>query len=71
MESIFNLNNQNSNLDNKIVAGLDRISQVFKTLLWGKSKTYNLSLLKINYLFLLSIIAKKKQLLVIYHKNLI
>ena len=50
MESIFNLNNQNSNLDNKIVAGLDRISQVFKTLLWGKSKTYNLSPIQIQLL---------------------
>jgi hypothetical protein len=38
MESIFNLDNQNSNLDSKIVAGLDRISQVFKTLLWKNQR---------------------------------
>lgn len=48
--SVFNLYNQNSNLDNKIVAGLDRISQVFKTLLWEKSKTYNLSPIQIQLL---------------------
>lgn len=54
MESIFNLNSQNSNLDNKIVAGLDRISQVFKTLLWEKSKTYNLSPIQIQLLIFIA-----------------
>jgi DNA-binding MarR family transcriptional regulator len=52
--SVFNLNNQNSNLDNKIVAGLDRISQVFKTLLWEKSKTYNLSPIQIQLLIFIA-----------------
>ncbi|WP_220761567.1 MarR family winged helix-turn-helix transcriptional regulator [Flavobacterium sp. UMI-01] len=48
--SVFNLNEQNSNLDNKIVAGLERISQVFKTLLWEKSKAFNLSPIQIQLL---------------------
>ena len=60
MESIFNLNNQNSNLDNKIVAGLDRISQVFKTLLWGKSKTYNLSPIQIQLLIFIEYHSEEK-----------
>ena len=60
MESIFNLNNQNSNLDNKIVAGLDRISQVFKTLLLGKSKTYNLSPIQIQLLIFIEYHSEEK-----------
>lgn len=36
--SVFNLDKQNSNLDNKIVAGLERLSQVFRILLWKKQK---------------------------------
>lgn len=60
MESIFNLNNQNSNLDSKIVAGLDRISQVFKTLLWEKSKTYNLSPIQIQLLIFIAYHSSEK-----------
>lgn len=41
--SVFNLENQNTNLDNKIVAGLERLSQVFRILLWNKAKVYSLS----------------------------
>jgi DNA-binding MarR family transcriptional regulator len=60
MESIYNLNSQNSNLDNKIVAGLDRISQVFKTLLWEKSKTYNLSPIQIQLLIFIEYHSQEK-----------
>ena len=60
MESIFNLDNQNSNLDSKIVAGLDRISQVFKTLLWEKSKTYNLSPIQIQLLIFIEYHSEEK-----------
>jgi DNA-binding MarR family transcriptional regulator len=60
MESIFNLNSQNSNLDNKIVAGLDRISQVFKTLLWEKSKIYNLSPIQIQLLIFIEYHSEEK-----------
>lgn len=41
--SVFNLNHQNTNLDSKIVAGLERLSQVFKVLLWEKAKLHGLS----------------------------
>lgn len=54
MESVYNLKNQNSNLDYKIVAGLDRISQVFKTLLLDKSKLYNLSPIQIQVLIFIA-----------------
>lgn len=45
--SVFNLDKQNSNLDNKIVAGLERLSQVFRILLWEKAKEYSLSPIQI------------------------
>ncbi|HTN09138.1 MarR family winged helix-turn-helix transcriptional regulator [Agriterribacter sp.] len=48
--SVFNLDNQNKNLDNKIVAGLERLSQVFRILLWEKAKEHSLSPLQIQLL---------------------
>jgi DNA-binding MarR family transcriptional regulator len=48
--SVFNLKQQNSNIDNKIVAGLERLSQVFKVLLWEKAKQHGLSPIQIQLL---------------------
>ncbi|MDV6170258.1 MarR family winged helix-turn-helix transcriptional regulator [Flavobacterium sp. DG1-102-2] len=48
--SIFNLNIQNENTGNKIVAGLERLSHVFKTLLWEKAKEFGLSPIQIQIL---------------------
>ncbi len=48
--SVFNLDNQNANLDNKIVAGLERLSQVFRILLWEKAKEHSLSPIQIQLL---------------------
>jgi DNA-binding MarR family transcriptional regulator len=48
--SVFNLSNQNSSLDNKIVAGLERLSQVFRILLWEKAKQHSLSPIQIQLL---------------------
>lgn len=48
--SIFNLLTQNHNLDSKITAGLERLSQVFKTLLWDKAKEQGLSPIQIQIL---------------------
>ena len=48
--SVFNLINQNSSIDNKIVAGLERLSQVFRILLWEKAKQYSLSPIQIQLL---------------------
>lgn len=41
--SVFNLNIQNESTGNKIVAGLERLSHVFKVLLWEKAKEHGLS----------------------------
>jgi DNA-binding MarR family transcriptional regulator len=48
--SVFNLDHQNANLDNKIVAGLERLSQVFRILLWEKAKEHSLSPIQIQLL---------------------
>jgi DNA-binding MarR family transcriptional regulator len=48
--SVFNLTEQNVNLSSKIVAGLERLSQVFRILLWEKAKEYNLSPIQIQLL---------------------
>ena len=48
--SVFNLEEQNANLDNKIVAGLERLSQVFRILLWQKAKEHSLSPIQIQLL---------------------
>lgn len=48
--SVFNLGNQNASLDNKIVAGLERLSQVFRILIWEKAKEFSLSPIQIQLL---------------------
>lgn len=48
--SVFNLNHQNTILDSKIVAGLERLSQVFRVLLWEKAKQHSLSPIQIQLL---------------------
>lgn len=48
--SIFNPEDQNKHLDNKIVAGLERLSQVFRTLLWEQAKAKQLSPIQIQLL---------------------
>ncbi len=48
--SASNLAKQNSSIDNKIVAGLERLSQVFRILLWEKAKAFSLSPIQIQLL---------------------
>jgi DNA-binding MarR family transcriptional regulator len=48
--SVFNLQNQNTDLNSKIVAGLERLSQVFRILLWEKAKEQSLSPIQIQLL---------------------
>ncbi len=47
---VFNLAQQNTNLDYKIVAGLERLGQVFRILLWEKAKQFELSPIQIQLL---------------------
>jgi len=48
--NIFDPNKQNDHVSSKIVAGLERISEVFKVLLWEKAKLVGLSPIQIQIL---------------------
>jgi DNA-binding MarR family transcriptional regulator len=60
MESIYNLDFQNTSLENKIVIGFERISQVFKTLLIEESQQYNLSPIQIQFLIFINYHSENK-----------
>lgn len=53
-KSIFNPSYQQNNLSSKIVAGLERISEVFKILLWEKAKQVGLSPIQIQILIFIA-----------------
>lgn len=52
-KSPFNLDNQNSNTDSRIVAALERISQAFRIMLWKESKEFSLTPIQIQTLIFL------------------
>jgi DNA-binding MarR family transcriptional regulator len=49
-KSVFDLAHQNSNIESKIVASLERISQAFRVLLWNESKEFALSPIQVQLL---------------------
>jgi len=49
-KSIFNPKHQQKDVSTKIVAGLERVSEAFKVLLWEKAKTLGLSPIQIQLL---------------------
>ncbi|MEX6626319.1 MarR family winged helix-turn-helix transcriptional regulator [Tenacibaculum salmonis] len=57
-ESIFNPTQQEKDISSKIVVGLERISEVFKILLWEKAKLIGLSPIQIQILIFIN-----------FHKN--
>lgn len=50
MTSIFDLEHQHQDIDSKIAAALERLSQVFRVLLWEKTKSHQLSPIQIQIL---------------------
>lgn len=52
-KSAFDLEYQNSSIDSKIVASLERVSQAFRVLLWNESKEYSLSPIQVQVLIFL------------------
>ncbi|MCP2028319.1 DNA-binding MarR family transcriptional regulator [Flavobacterium sp. HSC-32F16] len=60
MKNIFNLETQNNSLDGKITAGFERLSQVFRVLLWEKAKKYDLSPIQIQLLIFIKHHSKNK-----------
>lgn len=59
--SPFNLSFQNKNVNNKIVIALERISQVFRVLLWNESNTHGLSPIQIQILIFLNHHSEEKR----------
>ncbi|MEO0333318.1 MAG: MarR family transcriptional regulator, partial [Bacteroidota bacterium] len=53
-KSVFNPTNQQSDVSSKIVAGLERISEAFKVLLWEKAKSLGLSPIQIQILIFIA-----------------
>lgn len=49
-KSVFNIENQHDDLSDRIVVGLERLSQAFKVLLWDKAKQLGLSPIQIQIL---------------------
>ena len=52
--SIFNPSGQENNISNKIIVGFERISEVFKILLWEKAKLVGLSPIQIQILIFIT-----------------
>ena len=53
-KSVFDPNQQQKDISSKIVAGLERISEVFKILLWEKAKIVGLSPIQIQMLIFIA-----------------
>lgn len=53
-ENIFNPKEQQGNISSKIIVGLERISEVFKILLWDKAKLVGLSPIQIQILIFIA-----------------
>lgn len=52
-KSAFDLEHQNSNIESKIVASLERVSQAFRVLLWNESKEFSLTPIQVQVLIFL------------------
>jgi DNA-binding MarR family transcriptional regulator len=52
-KSAFDLDHQNSNVESKIIASLERVSQAFRVLLWNESKEFSLSPIQVQVLIFL------------------
>lgn len=61
-KSVFDLDHQNSSIESKIIASLERVSQAFRVLLWSESKEFSLSPIQVQVLiFLLYHSAEKRK----------
>lgn len=60
-KSAFDLEHQNSSIESKIIASLERVSQSFRVLLWNESKEYSLSPIQVQVLIFLLHHPKQKR----------
>lgn len=51
--SAFDLDHQNSSIESRIIASLERVSQAFRVLLWNESKEFSLSPIQVQVLIFL------------------
>ncbi len=54
-KSLFDVNEQNTNLESKIVVALERISEAFRVLLWQQSKEFGVSPIQIQLLIFIDL----------------
>lgn len=54
MGSIFNLDNQNRDIDSKITVGLEKIASVFRNLVWEDAKDLKLSPIQVQILIFIN-----------------
>lgn len=59
--SDFDLDHQNENVESRIVAALERISQAFRVLLWQESKEFSLSPIQVQVLIFLLYHSKEQR----------
>jgi DNA-binding MarR family transcriptional regulator len=52
-KSPFDIDYQNKNIDSRVIAALERISQAFRVLLWNESKEHSLSPIQLQILIFL------------------
>ena len=60
-KSPFDLKHQNENIDSRIIAAMERISQAFRVLLWNESKELSLSPTQIQILIFLMFHSEEKR----------
>ena len=58
-KSVFNTAHQNADLSSKIVAGLERVSEAFRVLLWNHAKALGISPIQIQILIFIQYHEKK------------
>lgn len=60
-KSPFDLRHQNENIDSRIIAAMERVSQAFRVLLWNESKELSLSPIQIQILIFLMFHTEEKR----------
>ena len=60
-KSPFDLRHQNENIDSRIIAAMERVSQAFRVLLWNESKELSLSPIQIQILIFLLFHSEEKR----------
>ncbi len=60
-KSPFDLTHQNENIDSRIIAAMERISQAYRVLLWNESKEFSLSPIQIQVLIFLLFHSEEKR----------